>query len=111
MYKNKRLAKHRTIRKKIKGIADKPRLSVYRSTQHIYAQLINDFTHQTLLSESDLKIDKGAKRAKAEIVGEQLAKKALAKKIKKIVFDRGGFRYQGRIAALAEGLRKGGLQF
>lgn len=111
MYKKKRLAKHRAIRKKMSGVGDKPRLSVYRSSQHIYVQLIDDSARKTLLAESDLKIDKGTKREKANMVGEQLAKKALGKKIKQIIFDRGGFKYQGRVAALAQGLRKGGLQF
>ncbi len=111
MYKIRRLAKHKRVRKDIKGVAGQPRVSVFRSSQHIYAQLIDDVKKTTLVAESDLKIDNGTKRERAEQVGELLAKKASSLKIKKIVFDRGGFKYQGRVAALASGLRKGGLQF
>lgn len=83
---------------------------MFRSTQHIYAQIIDDLDSKTLASSNDLKL-KGTKVEKARLVGEDLAKKAKAKKIEKIVFDRGGFKYHGRIAALAEGARKGGLDF
>ena len=86
-------------------------MSVFRSGQHIYAQMIDDDKKATLMSESDLGVKTGTKKERATTVGEKLAKKAIAKKIKAIVFDRGGFRYHGRVAALAEGLRKGGLEF
>ena len=89
----------------------RPRLAVFRSTQHIYAQIIDDASHKTLASASDLSIKTGTKREKALLVGEEVAKKAKTKKISKIVFDRGGYRYHGRIAAVAEGARKGGLEF
>ncbi len=83
---------------------------MFRSTQHIYAQIIDDSKNKTLVSSSDVKL-KGTKKEKAVLVGEDLAKKAAKLKIKKIVFDRGGFKYHGRISSLAEGARKGGLEF
>ena len=89
------------------------RLSVFRSNSHIYAQIINDEKAVTLVACSDLKIKKGTMK-KVELaaqVGEEVAKLALAKKIKTVVFDRNGFMYHGRIKAVAEGARKGGLQF
>ncbi|KKQ67420.1 MAG: 50S ribosomal protein L18 [Candidatus Daviesbacteria bacterium GW2011_GWA2_38_24] len=98
-------------RKKIAGTLERPRLSVFRSSQHIYAQIVDDQKHQTLAAESDLNVKSGTKKQKAETVGENIAKKALQKKIKSVVFDRGSFRYHGRVAALAEGARKGGLEF
>ncbi len=111
MQKIKRIKKHLRVRKNIAGVAEKPRVSVFRSGQHIYAQVIDDSKGATLVAESDLAIKEGTKRVRAEKVGENLAKKALKKDIKAVVFDRGGFKYQGRVAALAEGLRKGGLEF
>lgn len=111
MLKKQRISKHRRIRKNITGTADKPRVSVFKSGQHIYAQIIDDSKGITLASESDLKIKSGPKKEKASLVGESLAKKAVKAKITRVVFDRGGFVYHGRITALAEGLRKGGLQF
>lgn len=110
MLKTKRLHRHKKIRKKIVGTQDCPRVAVFRSDQHIYAQIINDQKGVTLVSGSDLEIKEGTKTEKALKVGESLAKKALDKKIKKVVFDRGGFKYHGRVEALAEGLRKGGLK-
>lgn len=110
MLKVDRQRRHKGIRKHLVGSKERPRLSVFRSTQHIYAQIIDDLDSKTLASSNDLKL-KGTKVEKARLVGEDLAKKAKAKKIEKIVFDRGGFKYHGRIAALAEGARKGGLDF
>jgi large subunit ribosomal protein L18 len=111
MFKIDRQNKHKKIRKNVSGTKERPRLVVFKSSQHIYAQVVDDSAHQTLVASSDLKLDKGTKSEKALGVGEDLAKKAVAKKIKKVVFDRGGFKYHGRIAALAEGARKGGLEF
>lgn len=93
------------------GNKNRPRLAVFRSSQHIYAQIINDSEGKTLVSESDLALKEGAKKTRAQTVGENLAKKAIKKNIKLVVFDRGGFKYHGRVAALAEGARKGGLEF
>ena len=102
----------RRVRAKVSGTAARPRLSVYKSSVHIYGQLINDDKQVTLAATSDLKLKKaGTKTEKAGLVGEALAKLALAKKIKKVTFDRNGFRYHGRVKALAEGARKGGLEF
>ena len=102
------------VRAKIVGTGARPRLTVFRSNTHIYGQIINDEKGVTLLSCSDAKIKKEAKVTKtmlAENVGEEIAKKALAKKIKTVVFDRNGFMYHGRVKALADGARKGGLVF
>jgi large subunit ribosomal protein L18 len=106
-----RESKHKRIRKTIFGDMDRPRVAVFKSGQHIYAQIIDDNKGVTLVAESDLKMKEGTKKEKATKVGETLAGKAIKAKITKVVFDRGGFAYHGRIASLAEGLRKGGLQF
>lgn len=111
MNKNKRIQRHKKVRKNIIGTSLRPRIAVFKSGQHIYAQMIDDQKRITLISSSDLAVKVGTKTEKALKVGEELAKKALSKKIKAIVFDRGGFKYHGRVAALAEGLRKGGLKF
>lgn len=109
------------IRAKIFGTAEKPRLSVFRSLNHIYAQIINDLNGETLVAASDLEFKKSKEKGKksdlkgkivqAYNVGLLLAEKALKNKIKKVVFDRNGFLYHGRIKALADGAREGGLQF
>lgn len=99
------------MRKKFFGVLERPRVSVFRSSRHIYAQIIDDTSGRTLLSESDIKLNNGAKTEKAFRVGESLARKSIAKNIKKVVFDKGGSKYHGRVASLAEGLRKGGLEF
>lgn len=99
---------------KIFGTSVRPRLSVFKSNVHIYAQLINDEDEKTIVQASDLKLKKTGKMTKTEVaqkVGEDIAKSAVAKKIKKVVFDRNGFNYHGRVKALADGARKGGLEF
>ncbi len=104
----------RKIRAKVSGTSARPRLSVSRSNMHIYAQIINDEIGKTLVSTSDMDLPKKSKQTKLEIataVGMELAKKAVKKKIVKIVFDRSGYKYHGRVKALAEGARKGGLEF
>jgi len=98
------------VRSKVSGTAARPRLSVYRSLLSIYAQLIDDTTGTTLVSVSDRGL-KGNKTEKARQVGEQLATVAVAKQISVVVFDRGGRRYHGRVKALADAARQGGLQF
>jgi len=92
------------------GTKDRPRLSVYRSSQHIVAQIIDDTQNKTLLYVADYK-EKGTKLQKAYNVGKVLAEKGAKLKIKQVVFDRGGFLYQGRIAEVAKGARVGGLKF
>ncbi len=112
-----RLKRHLRVRNKVKGTAETPRLSVYRTLNHIYAQLIDDVKGNTLVTASTLdkeikaSLDGKDKKAQAFAVGELLAKKAKAKKIKACVFDRGGYLYTGRVANLADGARKGGLTF
>lgn len=110
----KRIRRKIRVRSKIFGTNDRPRLSVFRSHSHIYGQLVNDEKGLTIAASSDLDLKKEGKMTKTDIakeVGKDLAKKALAKKIKAVVFDRGGLIYHGRIKALADGAREGGLQF
>lgn len=101
----------RKKKRNIIGMADRPRLSVFRSLNNIYAQIIDDAQGKTLASASSIKIKKGGNIAAAKEVGKVLAENALAKGIKKVVFDRGSLRYHGRIRALAETAREGGLLF
>jgi len=108
--KRKRI--HKKIRAKISGTKDKPRVSVYKSNRDLMVQFIDDVVGKTLLSASSSQIKKGkTKMEKSKELGIYLAKEAIGKNIKKISFDRGGFIYTGRVAALAEGLREGGLEF
>jgi len=111
MKKVKRIQRHQRIRKIISGTTERPRLAVFRSTQHIYAQIIDDVKGITIVSATDLGLKSGTKKERALMVGETVAKAAIEKKIKQVVFDRGGFEYHGRVMALAEGARKGGLDF
>ena len=101
----------RKIRAKISGTAERPRLSIYRSNAFIYAQIIDDSTGATIVSASDMKLGKGTKRERAAVVGAELGKLAAGKKITKVVFDRNGFQYTGRIKVLADAAREAGLQF
>ena len=108
-----RLRRHARIRKKIVGTAERPRLVVSRSTRHMVAQIIDDTKGITLVSESTLHNDfkgfEGTKTEAAKHVGELIAKKALDASITQVVFDRGGNKYTGRVAAVADGAREGGL--
>ena len=106
------MKKHWRSRNKIKGTPERPRLAVFRSTQHIHAQIIDDTVGKTLVAASTLevKVD-GTKTDAAKAVGAAVAKKALENGIEKVVFDRGGNLYHGRIQALAEGAREAGLDF
>ena len=112
-----RLNKHRRIRNKIKGTAARPRLAVFRSDNHIYAQIIDDAKAHTLVAASTMEKDVRSKTDKtsnvdaAKAVGAAIAEKALAKGIDQVVFDRGGFLYHGRIKALADAAREAGLKF
>ena len=98
-------------RSRIFGTAQRPRLSVFRSGKHIYAQLIDDEKGATLVSAADLTLQSGQKSERASAVGKELAEKALKAKIKKVVFDRRGYAYHGRVRMVAEGARAGGLDF
>lgn len=108
----KRIIRHGRVKSKVYGTAKRPRLSVFRSNNYIYGQLINDESGKTLASCSSGEVKtKLAKTALAKEAGKLLAKKALEEKIKTVVFDRGGYAYHGRVKALAEGAREGGLEF
>lgn len=111
----KRFRRQRKIRAKVFGTATVPRLSVFKSNSYIYAQLVDDGNERTLVSVSSIGLKKAKpslkKTAVAREAGKILAEKALTQKIKKVVFDRGGYVYTGRVKALAEGSREGGLQF
>jgi large subunit ribosomal protein L18 len=104
---------HKRIRVKLAGTAERPRLSVYRSLNHIYAQVINDEQGVTLASASTLalKVKTGGNVAAAKEIGKAVAEQATAKGVKRVVFDRGGFLYHGRIKALADAAREAGLEF
>ena len=112
-----RIKKHGRIRNHLSGTSERPRLAVYRSNNHIYAQIIDDTAGRTLVSAGTVEKDIKAELtntddiAAAEYVGETIAKRAIEKGINTVVFDRGGFIYQGKVAALAEAARKAGLEF
>lgn len=111
----RRYRRHLRIRKKVQGTAARPRLVVSRSIKHVYAQVIDDEVGRTLIGVSDrsndVKIDKNGKVAASFAVGKLLGERAVAAGVKKVVFDRGGYPYHGRVRAVAEGARDGGLEF
>jgi large subunit ribosomal protein L18 len=116
--KQSRKKRHRSLRKRVEGTAERPRLAVFRSTRHIYAQVIDDLLQKTLAGTSDLALGEKAaretekdKKVLAKKVGAAIAKKCLDKGIDKVVFDRAGFKYHGRVSALADGAREAGLKF
>lgn len=108
---------HRRIRKKISGTAERPRLAVHFSGKHIYVQVVDDDAGKTLIAAATTqkgvlgKNKAGSNRATAEVLGKIIAERALGKKIDKVVFDRGGFQYHGKVKALADAAREGGLKF
>jgi len=112
-----RIRRHARVRKKVSGTAVRPRLSVFRSLNHIYAQIVDDEQSKTLVCASTLdaevksQLEGKQKKAQAEIVGEAIAKRALAQGVEQVVFDRGGFKYIGRVKNLADAARKNGLKF
>jgi large subunit ribosomal protein L18 len=109
--KQKRDRRHARIRAKVTGTSEMPRLSVFKSNTALYAQLIDDVAEKTLASSSTRKIAGKTGLEKARNLGGEIAKKATAIKIKKAVFDRGGYIYTGKVQAVAEGAREGGLKF
>jgi large subunit ribosomal protein L18 len=118
--KEKRLARqrrHARVRKYVRGTADRPRLCVFRSLQHIHAQVIDDTRGHTLVAASTLdaqvrgQLNDKDKTAQAALVGEEVARRALDAGITQVVFDRGGYKYHGRVKSLAEAARKAGLEF
>lgn len=111
-YTNNRIKRHTRVRSKVKGTTTRPRLAIFRSGAHIYAQIIDDTTRKTLASGNDLKLSgKMTKTEKASEVGKLVAEEAKKAKVSKVAFDRGGFAYHGRVKALAEAARQGGLDF
>ena len=112
-----RARRQRRVRAKISGVAERPRLNVFRSNQHIYAQVIDDSSHLTLAAASTLDptvrdlLDKKPKQAQASVVGRVVAERAREKGIETVVFDRGGYQYHGRVRSLAEAAREAGLKF
>lgn len=112
-----RTRRHNRIRNKIQGTPDRPRLNVYRSNKNIYAQIIDDFREETLAAASTIDpeirdtIDNGGNKEAARKVGQLIAERALENDISRVVFDRGGYKYHGRVKALAEAAREQGLEF
>ena len=108
---------HRRVRQKVSGTSERPRLTVYRSLKYIYAQVIDDVTGKTLVSASSIDKDTrkenrgGGNVAAAKIIGKTIAERAIAAGISKVVFDRGGYKYHGRVEALAQAAREAGLKF
>ena len=105
-----RLRRHRRVRKNVFGTQERPRLAVYRSNRHIYAQLVDDMAARTVAAASDLGTGQGDKTARAKEVGKAIAERAKAAGVDHAVFDRGGRLYHGRVRAVAEGAREAGLQ-
>jgi large subunit ribosomal protein L18 len=105
-----RMRRHRRVRRKLGGTPERPRLAVYRSNRHIYAQLVDDQGARTLAAASDLSIAEGGKGDRAKKVGQAIAERAKALGVDRVVFDRGGRLYHGRVKAVAEGAREGGLE-
>jgi large subunit ribosomal protein L18 len=110
-----RIRRHRRVRKKILGTAERPRLAVFRSNKHIYVQAIDDFAGRTIVSASTMEADQRAGATAtvdaAKKIGKLVGERAKAVGISSVVFDRGGFKYHGRIAAIADGAREAGLEF
>jgi large subunit ribosomal protein L18 len=113
----RRIVRHKRIRRSLQGTAERPRMVIFKTTKHIYAQLIDDMNSVTLTSASTLDkairstVSHGGNIKAAETVGAEIAKKALEKNIKNVVFDRGGFKYHGCVKALADKAREAGLKF
>lgn len=112
---NKRIRRHKRVRAKVVGTANRPRLSVFRSNRFVYGQIIDDATGHTLFGVHSRDVSKGKKSGSkgdvSRMVGKELARRAVEKNIKQVTFDRGGYRYQGRVRSLAQGAREGGLEF
>jgi large subunit ribosomal protein L18 len=113
-----RLRRQKRVRRKVKGIPERPRLSVFKSARHIYAQIVDDTSSRTLLTVSSLSKDvrpkienRGGNKESAAVIGKAIAERALEKGIKRVIFDRNGFLYHGRVKVLADAARAGGLEF
>ena len=105
-----RMRRHDRVRAKVSGTADRPRISVFKSNQHVIVQAVDDVAHVTIASATDAMTKKGTKTERASATGTALAKLLVAKKIKHAVFDVGGFKYHGRLNAVADGVREGGVK-
>jgi large subunit ribosomal protein L18 len=108
---DRRYKRHLRVRNKVSGTPERPRLVVFRSLKHIYAQLVDDTIQRTIATVSDLGLEQGKKAERAAEVGKLIAERAKSAGITRVVFDRAGYRYHGRIKAVADGARKGGLEF
>lgn len=106
-----RYRRHLRVRKKVEGTPERPRLVVRRSLKHIYAQIVDDTQGKTIVTVSDLNVGEGKKSERSAAVGKTIAERAKAAGITRVVFDRAGYRYHGRIKAVADGAREGGLEF
>jgi large subunit ribosomal protein L18 len=106
-----RQRRHLRVRKKVTGTGERPRLVVFRSLKHIYAQLVDDVANRTLMTVSDQKVADGKKTARSVEVGKEIAARAKEAGITRVVFDRAGYKYHGRVKAVADGAREGGLEF
>jgi len=106
-----RQKRHRRVRKKVVGTAERPRLTVFRSNRHTYAQLVDDFAGRTLAAASTLTVDGADPKTRAKAVGKAVAEAAKKAGVTQATFDRGGFMYHGRVRAVADGAREGGLSF
>jgi large subunit ribosomal protein L18 len=111
--RERRIRRHRTIRKRVRGTAERPRLNVFRSSSHIYIQLIDDVRGHTIIAASSRETParEGSKIDRARLVGQLAAERATAAGITRVVFDRGGYLYHGRVKSAADGARAGGLEF
>ena len=107
--RSNRIRRHARIRAKISGTAERPRVAVFKANQHAYVQAINDVTSTTVAAINDAKIKKGTKTERAAAAGKALAELLIKQGIKAVVFDVGGFKYHGRVKAIADGLREGGI--
>jgi len=106
-----RQRRHLRVRKKVTGTEERPRLVVFRSLKHIYAQLVDDVANRTLMTVSDQKVAEGKKTERSVEVGKEIAARAKEAGITRVVFDRAGYKYHGRVKAVADGAREGGLEF
>ncbi|MHB1863266.1 MAG: 50S ribosomal protein L18 [Gemmatimonadaceae bacterium] len=107
----KRVRRHLRVRRTVTGTAERPRLVVFRSLKHIYAQLVDDTSNRTLVTVTSQAVSEGKKSERSAAVGKTIAEKAKAAGITRVVFDRAGYKYHGRVKAVADGAREGGLEF
>ena len=107
----RRYRRHLRVRKRVEGTPERPRLVVRRSLKHIYAQLVDDTQRRTLMTVTDQSVAEGKKTERSSQVGRMIAERAKAAGIDRVVFDRGGYKYHGRVKAVADGAREGGLEF